>query len=105
MQKTIEVPRCTSVHQICFGRKRRNNQLGINPNRFPSIEVELEQAFDFWFTRAAECKKRKANNKNYRKDLRLETHLEILKSKRFTSLVISYVQSGSQHVYENCREI
>ena len=55
---------------------------------FPSHDTD----FDFWFTRALEYEKEKQTNKNYRKDLRLETHLEILKSKRYITCH-SYVQS------------
>ncbi|WP_332030890.1 amidohydrolase family protein, partial [Kaistella sp.] len=75
-----------------LGENVKQSNWGNNPNRFPQSRGGVEQAFDFWFTRALEYEKEKSTNKNFRKDLRLETMLEILKSNRFITCH-SYVQS------------
>ena len=78
--------------KFALGENVKQSNWGNSPNRFPQSRNGVEQTFDFWFTRALEYEKEKATNKNYRKDLRLETMLEILKSNRFITCH-SYVQS------------
>jgi len=78
--------------KFALGENVKQSNWGNNPNRFPQSRGGVEQAFDFWFTRALEYEKEKSTNKNFRKDLRLETMLEILKSNRFITCH-SYVQS------------
>lgn len=78
--------------KFALGENVKQSNWGNSPNRFPQSRGGVEQSFDFWFTRALEYEKEKSKNKNYRKDLRLETMLEILKSQRFITCH-SYVQS------------
>ncbi len=60
--------------------------------RFPQTRMGVEQVFEDYFSRAADYKKMKASGKFYRKDLDLETIVEILDSKRFITCH-SYRQS------------
>lgn len=54
--------------------------------RFPQTRMGVEQVFENYFTRAREYEKLKqAGGNNFRKDLELETILEILNSERFIS--------------------
>ncbi len=78
--------------KFALGENVKQSNWGNSPNRFPQSRGGVEQTFDFWFTRALEYEKEKASNKNFRKDLRLETMLEILKHNRFITCH-SYVQS------------
>ena len=78
--------------KFALGENVKQSNWGNSPNRFPQSRGGVEQSFDFWFTRASEYEKEKASNKNFRKDLRLETMLEILKHNRFITCH-SYVQS------------
>ncbi|MDO5509317.1 MAG: amidohydrolase family protein [Weeksellaceae bacterium] len=78
--------------KFALGENVKQSNWSDNPNRFPQSRAGVEQAFDFWFTRALEYEQEKAKNKNVRKDLRLETMLEILKEHRAISCH-SYVQS------------
>lgn len=61
-------------------------------NRFPQTRMGVEQVYADAFTRAREYEKAKAADPNTRKDLQMETLLEILNKKRFISCH-SYVQS------------
>ncbi len=88
----LQFPEAKPYIKFALGENVKQSNWGNNPNRFPQSRGGVEQAFDFWFTRALEYEKEKASNKNYRKDLRLETMLEILKSQRFITCH-SYVQS------------
>lgn len=88
----MKFPNAPKFIKFALGENVKQSNWGNNPNRFPQSRGGVEQTYDFWFTRALEYEKEKANNKNYRKDLRLETHLEILKSQRFITCH-SYVQS------------
>lgn len=90
--KNLQFPGAKPYIKFALGENVKQSNWGNNPNRFPQSRGGVEQAFDFWFTRALEYEKEKASNKNYRKDLRLETMLEILKSQRFITCH-SYVQS------------
>ncbi len=60
--------------------------------RFPQTRMGVEQLFEDYFTRAAEYKKLKTGGKPYRRDLDLETIVEILDSERFITCH-SYRQS------------
>ncbi len=51
--------------------------------RFPQTRMGVEQVFEDHFTQAAEYKAKKSSGKPYRKDLEMETILEIIESKRF----------------------
>ncbi len=88
----MKFPNAPKFIKFALGENVKQSNWGENPNRFPQSRGGVEQAYDFWFTRALEYEKEKATNKNYRKDLRLETHLEILKAQRFITCH-SYVQS------------
>lgn len=88
----MKFPNAPKFIKFALGENVKQSNWGENPNRFPQSRGGVEQAYDFWFTRALEYEKEKTNNKNYRKDLRLETHLEILKSQRLITCH-SYVQS------------
>ena len=90
--ENMKFPNAPQFIKFALGENVKQSNWGNNPNRFPQSRGGVEQAFDFWFTRALEYEKEKLTNKNYRKDLRLETHLEILKSKRYITCH-SYVQS------------
>ncbi|MGY5847619.1 amidohydrolase family protein [Salegentibacter sp. HM20] len=61
-------------------------------SRFPQSRMGVEQVFTDYFSRARAYEKEKANNKNFRKDLEMETILEILNKERFVT-AHSYVQS------------
>ncbi len=62
-------------------------------NRFPNTRMGVEQVFEDAFTRAEEYReKKKTAGPNFRKDLEMETMLEILDKRRFISCH-SYVQS------------
>ena len=63
-----------------------------NATRFPQTRMGVEQLFVDHFIRAKEYGALKASGKPYRKDLEMETLLEILQKKRFISCH-SYVQS------------
>ncbi|WHF51815.1 amidohydrolase family protein [Chryseobacterium gotjawalense] len=90
--ENMRFPQAKPYIKFALGENVKQSNWGNSPNRFPQSRGGVEQAFDFWFTRALEYEKEKAVNKNYRKDLRLETMLEILKDKRFITCH-SYVQS------------
>lgn len=90
--KDMLFPGAKPYIKFALGENVKQSNWGNNPNRFPQSRGGVEQAFDFWFTRALEYEKEKSINKNFRKDLRLETMLEILKSNRFITCH-SYVQS------------
>lgn len=90
--KNLMFPGAKPYIKFALGENVKQSNWGNNPNRFPQSRGGVEQAFDFWFTRALEYEKDKSTNKNYRKDLRLETMLEVLKSNRFITCH-SYVQS------------
>ncbi|AZI23063.1 amidohydrolase [Chryseobacterium taklimakanense] len=88
----MRFPDAKGYIKFALGENVKQSNWGNNPNRFPQSRGGVEQAFDFWFTRAQEYQKEKAGNKNYRKDLRLETMAEILNAQRFITCH-SYVQS------------
>ncbi len=61
-------------------------------NRFPQSRMGVEQVFTDYFTRARNYEQEKKTNKNYRKDLEMETLVEILNGERYVTSH-SYVQS------------
>ncbi len=63
-----------------------------NTVRFPQTRMGVEQVYEDHFTRAREYGELKQSGKPYRKDLELETLLEILEGERFITCH-SYVQS------------
>ncbi|MFO8147587.1 MAG: amidohydrolase family protein [Gillisia sp.] len=63
-----------------------------NANRFPQTRMGVEQVFIDYFGRAKQYEQEKKTNKNFRKDLEMETLVEILNGERFVSSH-SYVQS------------
>ncbi|MGY3794109.1 amidohydrolase family protein [Aquimarina sp. 433] len=60
--------------------------------RFPQTRMGVEQLYIDYFTRAKRYEQQKNSGKPYRKDIEMETLLEILNGKRFISCH-SYVQS------------
>ena len=91
-QEKMPFPEAPKFIKFALGENVKQSNWGGNPNRFPQSRSGVEQAFDFWFTRAKEYEKEKILNKNYRKDLRLESVLEIVNNQRFITCH-SYVQS------------
>lgn len=63
-----------------------------NANRFPQTRMGVEQVFIDYFGRAKQYEQEKKNDKNFRKDLEMETLVEILNGERYVSSH-SYVQS------------
>jgi len=61
-------------------------------SRFPQTRMGVEQVFTDYFTRAKEYEKARENDEDFRRDLEMETLLEIINSERFVS-AHSYVQS------------
>lgn len=61
-------------------------------NRFPQTRMGVEQVFTDYFTRAKAYEQAKKTDKNFRKDIEMETLVEILNGERFVSSH-SYVQS------------
>ncbi|MBF5027340.1 amidohydrolase family protein [Planobacterium oryzisoli] len=88
----MKFPGAKGYIKFALGENVKQSNWGGNPNRFPQSRPGVEQAFDFWFTRAKEYELEKKTNKNFRKDLRLEAMQEILDAQRFITCH-SYVQS------------
>ncbi|HSM64459.1 MAG TPA: amidohydrolase, partial [Gillisia sp.] len=61
-------------------------------NRFPQTRMGVEQVFIDYFGRAKQYEQEKKNNKNFRRDLEMETLVEILNGERYVSSH-SYIQS------------
>ena len=78
---------------IKFALGENVKQSNWNSNsRFPQTRMGVEQVYIDYFTRAKEYEEKKKSGKPYRKDLELETLVEILNGERFIS-AHSYVQS------------
>lgn len=80
---------------IKFALGENVKQSGANEataTRFPQTRMGVEQFYEDYFTRAKEYGAVKRSGKPYRRDLDLETGLEILEKKRFITCH-SYVQS------------
>lgn len=90
--ENMKFPNNPKFIKFALGENVKQSNWGNSPNRFPQSRGGVEQAFDFWFTRAKEYEQEKKKNPNYRKDLRLETVLEILNRQREITCH-SYVQS------------
>ncbi|RMG82059.1 MAG: amidohydrolase [Bacteroidetes bacterium] len=71
---------------------KQSNWGDNNRTRFPQTRMGVEQVYEDYFTRAEEYGRLKRSGKPYRKDLEMETLLEILEGKRFITCH-SYVQS------------
>lgn len=71
---------------------KQSNWGDQNTIRFPQTRMGVEQLYEDYFTRAREYGEIKKGQKPYRKDLEMETLLEILEGKRFITCH-SYVQS------------
>ncbi|MDP1727942.1 MAG: amidohydrolase family protein [Bacteroidota bacterium] len=79
--------------KFALGENVKQSNWGIETSRYPQSRMGVEQVYYDAFIRAREYEqKMKANPKLTRKDLELETLLEILKGKRFITCH-SYVQS------------
>ncbi|MXV37407.1 amidohydrolase family protein [Flavobacteriaceae bacterium Ap0902] len=78
--------------KFALGENVKQSNWGRSANRFPKSRPGVEQTMDFWFTRALEYEQEKKSNPNYRRDLRLEASLEVVKNERFITCH-SYVQS------------
>ena len=61
-------------------------------SRFPQSRMGVEQLYTDYFTRAKQYETKKKSGKPYRKDIEMETLLEILNGQRFISCH-SYIQS------------
>lgn len=71
---------------------KQSNWGDQNTIRFPQTRMGVEQLYEDYFTRAREYGELKKGQTPYRKDLEMETLLEILEGKRFITCH-SYVQS------------
>ncbi len=79
--------------KFALGENVKQSNWGDNyRNRFPQTRMGVEQVYFDHFTRAKAYGEAKRSGKPYRKDLEMETILEIMESKRFITCH-SYVQS------------
>ena len=79
--------------KFALGENVKSSNNGDNARvRYPQSRMGVEQVYEDYFTRAEEYAKVKASGKPYRRDLDIETILEILEKKRFVTCH-SYVQS------------
>lgn len=78
--------------KFALGENVKQANWGINNTRYPQTRMGVEQIYYDYFIRAKQYGEQKAAGKPYRKDLEMETLLEILESKRFITCH-SYVQS------------
>ncbi len=78
--------------KFALGENVKQSNWGDNQTiRFPQTRMGVEQVYMDYFQRAKEYEKKKKTG-NYRKDIEMETLLEIINSKRFISCH-SYIQS------------
>ena len=77
--------------KFALGENVKQSNWG-NGYRFPQTRMGVEQVYIDYFNQALAYEQEIKNNPNYRKDIELETLLEIIRSKRFISCH-SYVQS------------
>lgn len=82
--KTIKFALGENVKQSNWGE--------FNTTRFPQTRMGVEQVYIDYFQRAKEYEQKKKSGQPYRKDIELETLVEILNGKRFITCH-SYVQS------------
>ena len=78
--------------KFALGENVKQSNWGAGSDRFPQTRMGVEEVYNDNFTRAREYGALKASGKPYRKDLDLETVLEILEGKRHISCH-SYRQS------------
>ncbi len=79
--------------KFALGENVKQSNWGANMNvRFPQTRMGVEQVYMDYFQRAKEYGIKKKSGKPYRKDIELETLLEIINSERFITCH-SYVQS------------
>lgn len=77
--------------KFALGENVKQSNWG-STSRFPQTRMGVEQVFTDYFTRARNYEQEKKNNKNYRKDIEMETLVEILNGNRYVTSH-SYVQS------------
>ncbi len=77
--------------KFALGENVKQSNWG-STSRFPQTRMGVEQVFTDYFTRARAYEQEKKNNKNYRKDIEMETLVEILNGNRYVTSH-SYVQS------------
>ncbi|MCF4101357.1 amidohydrolase family protein [Gillisia sp. M10.2A] len=77
--------------KFALGENVKQSNWG-STNRFPQTRMGVEQVFTDYFSRARNYEQEKRTNKNFRKDIEMETILEILNAERFVSSH-SYIQS------------
>lgn len=58
-QEGMSFPNAPKFIKFALGENVKQSNWGGNPNRFPQSRSGVEQAFDFWFTRAKEYEKEK----------------------------------------------
>ncbi len=87
------IPNAAPFIKFALGENVKQSNWGDKYTiRFPQSRMGVEEVYDDHFTRAKEYGQLKRSGKPYRKDLEMETLLEILESKRFITCH-SYVQS------------
>ena len=87
------IPNAPKFIKFALGENVKQSNWGDAQNiRFPQTRMGVEQVYIDYFTRAKAYEKRKTSGQPYRKDVELETLLEILNKERFISCH-SYVQS------------
>ncbi len=77
--------------KFALGENVKQSNWG-STTRFPQTRMGVEQLYVDYFNRAKEYEKLKKSGKSYRKDIEMETLVEILNGQRFISCH-SYVQS------------
>ncbi|APG59085.1 amidohydrolase family protein [Christiangramia salexigens] len=77
--------------KFALGENVKQSNWG-SKSRFPQTRMGVEQVFMDYFSQAKAYESKKQSGKNFRKDLEMETLLEIINSKRFVSSH-SYIQS------------
>lgn len=78
--------------KFALGENVKQSGRSMGGDRFPQTRMGVEQVFEDYFTEARRYGELKKSGQPYRKDIELETLLEILESKRFITCH-SYVQS------------
>lgn len=89
--------------KFALGENVKQSNWG-STSRFPQTRMGVEQVFYDYFTRAKLYEQEKKNNKNYRKDIEMETLLEILNGERFVTSH-SYVQSEINMLMEMAEDL
>lgn len=84
-------PNSPKYIKFALGENVKQSNWGSR-SRFPQTRMGVEQLYHDYFNRALAYEKEKVAGKNFRKDLELETLLEIIKGDRFITSH-SYIQS------------